>query len=172
MTKQYQQQKRQVMVSLTFVTEGSVVAAEGPRPEEFVLEAWGLVRCILKKFLFLGPGSEVIKSNGAFGPLPRRSLLQSQQIAHFNRGRYTPTFNVIQGFQGTENPVPIGLQLKRSNLNIVQIVLEVLSEGKKSPCSQMFLAPRGVFEFFVPFWRMTSTFGGSGDLNNYLWRDL
>ena len=64
------------MVTLTCMVEGGVLATEGPRPEKFVLEARGFVRCVLKKFLLLGPGSEVVESNGAFGPLPRRSLLQ------------------------------------------------------------------------------------------------
>ena len=74
MTKQHQQQKRYAMISLTCMVEGDMFAAEGPRPEELVLEARGFVRYILKKFLLLGPGGEIVESNGAFGPLHRRSL--------------------------------------------------------------------------------------------------
>ena len=65
-------------MSLTCMVEGGVLATESPCPEKFVLEIWGFARYILKKFLFLGPDSEVLEPDGAFGPLPRRSLLQRQ----------------------------------------------------------------------------------------------
>ena len=86
-----------------------MIAAEGPRPEEFVIEAWGLVGCILEKFLFLRPCSKVIESYDALGPFSRWCHLQREQVAHLEWGWLAPALNVIQGFQGTENPVPIGL---------------------------------------------------------------
>ena len=111
------------MVSLTCMVEGGMLAAEGPCPEILVLKVGGLVGGIFQEFLLLGPRGKVVESYGALGPFPRRSLLQSQQISHFNWGWLAPTSNVIQGFQGTENPISIGLQLEWGNLNIVQIVL-------------------------------------------------
>ena len=66
------------MVSLTCVIEGSMVTAESPCPEKLVLEAWGLVRGIFKKFLLLGPSSEVVEPNGALGSFSRRSLLEGK----------------------------------------------------------------------------------------------
>ena len=72
--KKYQQQNRKAMISLTSMVEGGVFATEGSRQEELVFEARGLIGYILKKLLLLGPGGEIVESNGAFGPLPRRSL--------------------------------------------------------------------------------------------------
>ena len=72
------------MVLLTCVAEGSMLAVESPCPEKLVLEAWGLVRCILKKFLLLRPRGKVVESYGALGSFPRWCFLQRQHVAHFN----------------------------------------------------------------------------------------
>ena len=84
-----------MIISLTCVAEGSMVTAEGPRPEKLILEAWGLVGGILEEFLLLGPRGKVVEPYGALGSLPRRSLLQRQQIAHLHWGWLTPALNMI-----------------------------------------------------------------------------
>ena len=107
------------MVSLTCVSKGSMVTAEGPRPEKLILKAWGLVGCILEEFPFLRPCNDVIESYGTFGSFPRWCLLQGKQIANLYRGWLAPDLDVIQGPQRTEDSVPVSLQLKRGNIDVI-----------------------------------------------------
>ena len=83
------------MFSLTGMTERGIIAAQGPCPEEFVFEAWGLVGRILKKFPFLRTCCEIVESHSAFGSFPRRCLLQGKQIANLYWGWLAPILDMI-----------------------------------------------------------------------------
>ena len=51
---------------------------------------------------------------------------------------------MVQRLKGTKDPIAVGLKLKWGNLDIVQIVLEIRSQGEKGSDSQVFLTPCGV----------------------------
>lgn len=53
---------------------------------------------------------------------------------------------MIERFKGAQEPIAVCVELERGYLNIVQLVLEIWSQGKKSTRPQVLLAPGRVLK--------------------------
>ena len=95
--------------SLTRTTERGMFAAEGPCPEEFLFEARGFVGDILQKSILLWPCGQVVEFHSTFRSLSKRCLLQREEVDNFDGGWLGSLLDMIQGFQHTEDPIPVCL---------------------------------------------------------------
>ena len=54
---------------------------------------------------------------------------------------------MIEGFESAQKPIAVRIKLERGDLYVVQVILEVWSQGKKSTRPQVLLAPGSVLKF-------------------------